>query len=99
MKADRTEVWRKASRAAIERAVDVLVTLHTAGSVHGEGVEIQERVLGGQRLAFPLARGAELRDWRAPSCARDPLPPPRPGHAVRGAPLCGRNVCGFPGHR
>src|SRR5256885_4691695 len=59
------------SRAAIERAVDVLVALHTAGSVHGKGVEVQERVLSGERLTFPSARGAELRDGLATSCDRD----------------------------
>src|SRR5205823_1184297 len=70
----RIDVSRKASRAAIERAVDVLVALHTAGSVHGKGVEVQERVLSGERLTFPFARGAEFRDGLATSCDRDPLP-------------------------
>src|SRR5256885_12982616 len=87
------------SRAAIERAVDVLVALHPAGSVHGKGVEVQERVLSGERLTFPFARGAEFRDGLATSCDRDPLPLFGAGHELREARLGVVNVDGLLSHR
>src|ERR1700751_3510524 len=88
----------KASRAAIEKPVDVCVGHRPARALYRERIQVQERIVVGHTATLLQWRGPQLRDGFAGSGDRDPLAALGPRDQLRQASLRIVDVHNIVGH-